>query len=138
VVVYLPLRQEKLVLGSNPNRVINAHIGRTGSSTAFHQEWHLLRLGGNLQPNPRKAFITDMTIEINKWKSEGAHIILGGDFNENMGDTMDGLAQLASTCKLTDAHGLFHDVADEPATYVRGRKRLDYVLASDGVLPFIR
>jgi hypothetical protein len=119
-------------------RVVNAHIGRTGSSTAFHQEWHLLRLGGILHPNPRKAFITDLTTEINKWKSEGAHIILGGDFNENMGDTMDGLAQLASTCKLTDAHGLFHDVTDKPATYVRGRKHLDYVLASDGVLPFIR
>jgi endonuclease/exonuclease/phosphatase family metal-dependent hydrolase len=98
----------------------------------------MLPLGGNLHPNPRKAFITDLTTEINMWKSEGAHIILGGDFNESMGDTMDGLAQLASTCKLNDTHGLFHDVTDEPATYVRGRKRLDYILASDGVLPFIR
>lgn len=120
------------------HRVINAHIGQTGSSTAFHQEWHLLQLGGILHPNPRKAFITDLTLEINKWKTEGAHIILGGNFNENLGDTMDGLAHLASTCKIADVHALFHDVSDEPATYVRGRKRLDYVFASDGVLPFIR
>jgi hypothetical protein len=39
-------------------RVCNDHIGKAGSITAFHQEWHLLRLNGDLKPNPRTSFIT--------------------------------------------------------------------------------
>jgi hypothetical protein len=88
-------------------QVCNSNIGKAGSSTAFHQEWHLLRLSGHLKPNPRKTFIVDLIKEINKWKSEGAQVILGGDFNENLGDTIDGLSHLASICSLTDVHTLF-------------------------------
>jgi hypothetical protein len=72
-------------------RACNANIGTTGASTAFHQQWNLLRKAGNLKPNPRKQFITDLTAEIKKWQSEGADIILGGDFNERLGDTQDGI-----------------------------------------------
>jgi hypothetical protein len=53
-------------------RVCNANIGTTGASTAFHQQWNLLRTAGKLKPNPRKQFITDLTAEIKKWQSEGA------------------------------------------------------------------
>ena len=38
-------------------RVCNGNISTSGSSTAFHQQWHLLRLAGHLKPNPRKACI---------------------------------------------------------------------------------
>jgi hypothetical protein len=51
---------------------IKAHIGKPGTSTAFHQEWHLLRLSGSTNPDPRRSFITDLTSEIEHWKSEGA------------------------------------------------------------------
>ena len=51
---------------------------------------------------------------------------------------MDGLAHLVSTCKLTDAHAFLHASSCNPATYVRGTKRLDYILVSEGVLPFLR
>jgi hypothetical protein len=118
-------------------RVCKDHIGKSGSTTAFHQEWHLLRLNGNLNPNSRKAFITDLLVGVEKWKAAGAHIILGGDFNENLGETTDGLNHLVSRCNLTDVHAFFHDITTEPSTYVRGSKRLDSVFVSEGVLPFV-
>jgi hypothetical protein len=120
-------------------RVCNDNIGKAGTSTAFHQEWHLLRLDGCSSPNPCKAFINDLIIEIGRWKSEGAHVILGGNFNENLGDSTDGIAHLVATCKITDVHALYHGTTNKPNTFVRGQKRLlDYdVFASEGVLPFI-
>jgi hypothetical protein len=118
--------------------VCNDHIGKVGITTAFHQQWHLLRLNGDLKPDPRTSFITYLIVEVDKWKAAGAHTILGGDFNENLGESTDGLSNLVSTCKLTDVHAFFHDSSHEPATYVRGSKRLDYVFVSEGVLPFVR
>jgi hypothetical protein len=119
-------------------RVCRLTIGKTDTSTAFHQEWHLLRLSGDPHPDPRRSFITDLTNEIELWKSEGVNVILGGDFNENLGETIDGLAHLVSTCQLTDVHAHFHGIEGEPSTYVRGNRRLDYVLITEGVLPFVR
>jgi hypothetical protein len=119
-------------------RVCRATIGKTGTSTAFHQEWHLLRLNGDPHPDPRRSFITDLKTAIALWKSEGANVILGGDFNENLGETINGLAHLASTCQLTDAHAHFHGIEDEPPTYVRGNRRLDYVFITEGVIPYVR
>jgi endonuclease/exonuclease/phosphatase family metal-dependent hydrolase len=91
-----------------------------------------------LKANPRTSFITDLIVEVDKWKAAGAHIILGGDFNENLGESTDGLSNLVSTCNLTDVHAFFYDISHEPATYVRGSKRLDYVFVSEGVLPFVQ
>jgi hypothetical protein len=68
-------------------------------------------------PNPHKQFIIDLSIEINKWKKSGAEIILGGDFNEKLGDTQDGLARLVTQCNLADIHASQHGIQDEPNTY---------------------
>jgi hypothetical protein len=99
-------------------RVCNDNIAKAGSSTAFHQECHLLQLSGHLKLNPRKTFIVDLIIEIERWKSEGAHVILGRDLNENLGEAIDGLAHIVSTCKITDVHTFFHGFSDERNTYV--------------------
>jgi hypothetical protein len=119
-------------------RGCKASIGKAGSPTAFHQEWHLLRLNGNPNPDPRKSAIIDLIVEIERWKSEGAHVILGGDFNKNLGDTIDGLAHLSAVCKSTDVHAHSHGIDGEPSTYVRRQRRLDYVFATDGVMQYVR
>jgi hypothetical protein len=98
-------------------RVCDASVSTTGASTPFHQQWHLLRMTGDKNPNPRKQFITDLTVEIRKWQNEGADIILGGDFNERLGETQDGLAQLVTQCNLVDPHAINHGTDDKPNTY---------------------
>jgi hypothetical protein len=118
-------------------RVCNGDISSSGTSTAFHQQWHILRLAGKLRPNPRKQFITDLTIEIKKWQQAGADIILGGDFNERLGDTQDGLAQLVTQCGLVDVHASNHGVQAEPNTYSRGSKRIDYIFVSPSILDHV-
>jgi hypothetical protein len=103
-------------------RVCDANLSTSGASTAFHQQWHLLRLAGDKNPNPRKQFIADLTAEIIKWQNEGADIILGEDFNERMGETQDGLAKLVTKCNLVDPHAINHGTEGEPLTYSRGSK----------------
>jgi hypothetical protein len=118
-------------------QVCDAHIGSAGASTAFHQQWYLSRMEGDLTPNPRKRFITDLTKEIKKWQKAGADILLGGDFNERLGDTQDGLAHLVTECNLVDIHATNHGTKTEPNTYSRGIKRVDYVFTSPRVVPFV-
>ena len=77
-------------------RVCSGHISTSGASTAFHQQWHLLRLAGYLKPNPRKVFISDLTATIKTWQSAGVKVILGGDFNECLGNTQDGIGHLVT------------------------------------------
>jgi hypothetical protein len=115
-------------------RVCNASIGSSGLSTAFHQQWHLLRTAGDLNPNPRKQFITDLIIEIQKWKAEGAEVLLGGDFNDELGSTQDGrLSNLVTTCGLVDLHAVKHGTTNVPNTYSRGKYQVDYLLCTPKV-----
>ena len=34
--------------------------------------------------NPRDALLEDLAVEVKKWIAEGDHVIIGGDFNENI------------------------------------------------------
>jgi hypothetical protein len=136
--IQLTAKDGKSLVVVTAYRVCNANIGTSGASTAFHQQWNLLRQKGILIPNPRKQFIKDLIIEVNKWKSAGADIILGGDFNERLGDTQDGLAHLVTACDLADPHATFHGTDGEPSTYSRGSKRLDYVFVTQRVLQYIK
>jgi hypothetical protein len=95
-------------------RVCEANISTIGASTTCHQQWHLLRQKGDTKPQPRKRFITDLCDEIKKWQRAGAEIILGGDFNEKMGDSPDGLSQLVTRCALVDPHAIHHGTDPEP------------------------
>jgi hypothetical protein len=97
----------------------------------------ILQLAGDRHPNPRKKFITDLINAIKTWQTSGADIILGGDFNERLGDTQDGLAHLVSSCNLADVHASKHGIHDEPNTYSRGSKRLDYLLMTPRLLDFV-
>jgi hypothetical protein len=119
-------------------RVCEGNVSASGASTAFHQQWNILRRTGHPTPNPRKQFVTDLILEIEKWQRAGADIILGGDLNERLGDTQNGIANLVTKCGLVDPHASAHGIAGEPSTHSRGSKCLDYVLVSSAVLPFIR
>jgi hypothetical protein len=119
-------------------RMCEGNVSTSGASAAFHQQWNILRRTGHPAPNPRKQFVTDLITQIEKWQRAGADVVLGGDFNERLGDTQKGIANLVTKCGLVDPHASAHGIAGEPSTCSRGSKRLDYVLVSSAVLPFIR
>jgi hypothetical protein len=80
-------------------------------------------------PNPRKHFWLDLHHFLQKRRQEGDEIILTGDFNEALGDESDGISKLCSSFNLVDLMFSLHESRQIP-TYARGKKRLDYALAT--------
>jgi hypothetical protein len=94
-------------------------------------------MAGDQKPNPRKRFITDLIQAIKEEQKAGADIILGGDLNERLGETQDGVAHLVMECGLVEIRATNHGTLEEPNTYSRGTKRVDCVFLSSRVVPFV-
>ena len=91
--------------------------------------------------NPRRAFIQDLTSVIQQHQATGNSIILVGDFNETIGtenDSDTGMNQLVTNCNLADLFNVRLGTAEQPTTYQRGHKRLDYALISPSLLPSVQ
>jgi len=56
-----------------------------------------------------------------------------GDFNEVVGDDLKMMAKVLPAGKLTDVHAHKHGHANV-ATYIRGRRRVDYFFASPRII----
>ena len=92
-------------------------------------------------PNPRLAFISDLSHSIKQLQLQGTNIILVGDFNEEIApgaNQPSGISTLATECELADIFAVRLGTSTNPPTYRRGRKRLDYALISPHLLPAIK
>jgi endonuclease/exonuclease/phosphatase family metal-dependent hydrolase len=81
--------------------------------------------------HPRNRFRTDLLYYIQGLQIEHHDIVLMGDFNEEYGSDPDGMVHIATICNLQD---VLHDRTGSSkfATFIGGRKRIDYVLMSAG------
>ena len=111
-------------------QVVETHESQMGNITAAAQQRSLLATSNDPVSNPRQAFIRDLTIFITTLQRQQHDIVLTGDFNERLGEDDSGMAQVMSRCQLLDVMATLHPHLPEPATYARGRKRLDYILVS--------
>ena len=114
-------------------RVCQKRISGTGPSTAYMQQWNKLRQLGHTNPNPRKAFIEDISRQITEWQEENHSIILMIDANEKWGADGTGIANIAINLRLIDFHSETHGLGAEVPTYHRSAHRIDYVLVSRNV-----
>ena len=105
---------------------------RAGTSTAASQQRSLLLQSNNGCTEPRKAFKRDLRLFIQECLKEGHEILLVGDFNESLGSEIDGMSKMAADLNLIDLMKVRH-TQSSPATYSRGRSRLDYGLATQHV-----
>ena len=121
-------------------QVVDSRSAMQGPNTAASQQQALLlESNENGAIDPRYAFCRDLKASINQYQSQGHDILVTGDFNEVLGNIdQGGITQLASECQLTDVMSALHPGIAHPATYMRGHKRLDYVLASPRVLAAAR
>jgi hypothetical protein len=134
----------------------------TGPKTAYQQQRrHLAALFRQtakvLVPDPFKQFVLDLQSWITCIQQDGTHIILCLDNNEellpNEGQlvslpvsttpavhkTHDGrMETLVRSVGLADALRHQHPSATYPATYNRGKKRIDLILVSVSVLPAVK
>ena len=104
-----------------------------GSITAASQQQSLLIQAQDVITDPRRAFCRNLQTHIQTCRAEGSEILLVGDFNEVFGMDLEGMVNVALQCNLIDVMRSRHSSAD-PATYARGRTRLDYSLATGHVV----
>jgi hypothetical protein len=71
-------------------------------------------------------------------KDKGEAIILAGDFNEPLTLETSTTAKICQDINLVDMMNLRHPAIPEPATFIRGTKRIDYFLISESILPAVQ
>ena len=86
---------------------------------------------------PRKECLTELVAFIMAAEAKGVEVILSIDANEATDSHHSALPEFLSHTTLVDtiahAHG---DMA--PKTYLRGHRRIDFVFASESLLPHLR
>jgi Endonuclease/Exonuclease/phosphatase family len=112
--------------------------GIHGDRTTYSQQVRLMRLDGNLHPDPRRQFIQDLTVLVKSLKAQHHDFILMGDFNESIGTNPSGMAGVMTKGDLVDSFCYCHGLQQEKPTYARGSKRVDYILVSPCLVPFMR
>jgi exonuclease III len=124
-------REGLLITVISAYQVVSKEI-TPGSITSASQQQSLLMSANDTTANPRTAFRRDLTHYISQCKDKGHEILLLGDFNEPFGNDPDGMPKLAAKFHLIDLMTSRHS-SSSPATYARGRTRLDYALATPHV-----
>jgi hypothetical protein len=107
-----------------------------GTTTAAAQQQSLLTERNDTIQAPRKAFRRDLTLFLQTCKDAEDEIMVMGDFNEVMGDDPDGITALAHKMELFDMMSSRH-ANQPPVTYSRGRRCLDFGLATSHVIQSI-
>ena len=100
----------------------------TGLITVTSQQQSIL-VQSNDSVTPRMAFKRDLRKFLRERVTLGDELLLVGDFNEAFASELDGLSQIAAEFQLQNVMQTRHHT-QPPSTYSRGRKCLDYGLAT--------
>ncbi|KAI2499112.1 hypothetical protein MHU86_15382 [Fragilaria crotonensis] len=101
----------------------------TGLMTVTAQQQNILVQSQDALSEPRKAFKRDISELLKRIRARGDEIILVGDFNETIDEEFNGLSKIIADFHLVDLmRG--RSTLPFPATYARGRRRLDYGFAT--------
>jgi hypothetical protein len=129
-------RDTKEILVLTAYNVSQYKNAKVGDDTLFNQQISLYKLNNIREPDPKKIFINDLMELVKKARKEDKDIILTGDFNELVGDDLNGMATVLTAGGLTDVHSHQHGEVDI-TTYTRGVKRLDYVFVTPRLVDHI-
>ena len=81
--------------------------------------------------------IVDLQVFINSQRNKGTEIILSMDANETTNCKNSNIIKLCHICKLCGPIAMKHGTELESNTYSRGSSRIDFILCSKALLPFI-
>jgi hypothetical protein len=116
-----------------------------GPSTAWMQQWALLRQSSAKDPDPIKIFYEDLEKFLLSWKEQGSEIIVMLDANESIWEKPGGLSRLIRKIGLVDLLNHRHPNNGNQKKYARGTRQIDYILGTakvqdqctrSGLLPF--
>lgn len=123
-------------------RIVSAYRSvdnQSGAMSAWNQQRHVLQKIGIME-DPRKQFVSDLALELQKWLLEGDTIILGLDLNEPLlsSSFTEKMTEIGLINILNEKHG------PSPPTYIRGSTTIDGLFVtpsiqhfSCGFLPFL-
>ena len=111
--------------------IVDPTNNRIRSFTASAQQISLLRQAGR-DITPRAAFVEDLNKFIENRQAQQSEVLVMGDFNEALNDSMTGMSKLQSDRGLIDLMFQLTGMT-EFGTHVSGHERIDYVLCTPGI-----
>jgi hypothetical protein len=119
-------------------RVCEQQPNETNSLSTSTQQHIILAARGIQNPNPRKQFVDDFIAQFQEMcDNNNNYFILAIDANATLGKDREGLDRLASECNLIDMYSTIHQDYSVFPTQQRGSQRIDYILCSRNVIPYI-
>ena len=100
----------------------------SGISTAYSQQYRILRRQNVLHPNPKRIFDNDLADQIQQWRHKNYDILLMIDANTHLLDTR--LQRIITDGGLYDLLGCTHGV-NSPPTYQRGSHTIDFLFGTN-------
>jgi hypothetical protein len=121
-------------------RVVQKKGGVQGFKTAFLQQCSILRTRGKSDDelDPRKLILEDLGKRIKALKEENHEIILSIDANDTLQNISSEFTKFALQHGLSDILVDRHGTDGEPATYARGTRRIDYVMATQAINEYVK
>ena len=102
-----------------------------GDDTVYAQQYRLLRRQNIMNPKPKKVFDDDLCQLLTDWKNANIDIVLMIDANAEITDKQ--LQKISQSAQLYDIMSSRHGM-NCPRTYVRGNKRIDYILGTKNIV----
>ena len=102
-----------------------------GDDTVYAQQYRLLRRQNIMNPKPKKVFDDDLCQLLTDWKNANIDIVLMIDANAGITDKQ--LQKISQSAQLYDIMSSRHGM-NCPRTYVRGNKRIDYILGTKNIV----
>ena len=135
--VKLRLKHNRNILIICAYRVCNQSLTQVGPETAYSQQKLMLTLDALPHTNPRDQFNDNFINSIKQWKHEYDDVLLVWDANEPLATPQKVIVRLMHKCRLINLFHHHHGVCPSFPTYERGQQRLDYMIGSSTLLPFI-
>ena len=118
-------------------RVCQTSIKNAGPTTNIIQQWQRLEKQNLEDANIRDLMSIYLAEFITTLHNKKYEIIVGIDANEANDQTKNWVDKLLHFTKLIDVITQQHGILKEPNTYIRGRKRIEFVLCSEHIYTFI-
>jgi hypothetical protein len=117
-------------------RVCEQHINGTNSMSTYTQQYRILEHQGFDSPNPRQQVLIDISKTISAIDSKD-YIMIGMDANENWCAKNSKIKNFTLENNLVDVYSEKHEDNRDFPTHINGSKRIDYLLCSKNLLPYI-
>ena len=117
-------------------RVCQQNVNPERDQTAYMQQWRTLRSRNNNDPNPRQQCLQDLKTLVRQYHQQDTPVILMWDANEPT--TTKSMQEFLVDTNLVDIFEAAYDSDDLPATCRRGSQKIDHVMVSPDLIPYIQ